>query len=79
MARPILPDDPDPGSGGDPGTPGEPMPRVKLAFALSGTGLTITADQIMAAGGPWPSFSVRVTPRNANGNGTPAEVDYPAP
>ena len=81
MARPINPDDP----GTDPGTPGTPgyipptRAGTKLAVTVTGTSVTFTSDQIKAAGGPWASFTIRVTPFNAGGSGPPASVTISAP
>lgn len=87
MGIPIQPDEPgNDGGGGDPGggtgggsTPAAPtpptQPGTKIALQVSSTNATITADQIIAAGGPWPSFKVRVTPLNANGVGPSQTVE----
>lgn len=79
MALPVNPDEP--GGGGAPGG-GDPPPTdpaTKIALQVTSTNVTITTDQISAAGGPWSSFKVRVTPVNANGPGTPQTVNYPVP
>jgi hypothetical protein len=80
MARPINPDDPGGGGGGEPGDPGyvpPTSPGTKLAAVVTSTSLTFTADQIAAAGGPWPAFTLRVTAINDKGSGPAVEVDYP--
>lgn len=80
MSLPYPDPDDNPGVGG----PGDPDyipptgPGTKLAAIVTGSTITFTADQIIAAGGPWASFKIRVTPINASGTGTPDEVDYPA-
>jgi hypothetical protein len=72
--------DPGTGGGGTPAAPTPPtQPGTKIALQVSSTNATITADQIIAAGGPWPSFKVRVTPLNANGAGLSATYAYPQP
>lgn len=81
MALPINPNEP--GDGGEGGSPGDPGyipptgPGTKLAAVVTSTSITFTADQIAAAGGPWPNFKFRVTPVNDTGAGTAAEVTYP--
>lgn len=81
MAVPINPSEPgDEGGGGSPGDPGyvpPTQPGTKLAFVVVGSSVTITEDQIRAAGGPWPTFTLRVTPINDTGSGPAASVDYP--
>lgn len=72
MARPINPDPEIPGEGGEPGDPGyvpPTDPSAKIAVVVTGTSYTFTADQIAQAGGPFASYSVRVTPVNDNGSG----------
>lgn len=75
---PVPEDNPGVGEPGEPGYVPPTGPGTKIALIVTGSTITITADQITAAGGPWPAFSVRVTPINASGTGTSAEVDYPA-
>lgn len=80
MAIPVNPDEPGEGGGGQPGDPGYVPPTgpgTKLAAVVTTTTITFTADQIAAAGGPWPAFKVRVTPINDTGSGPPAEYAYP--
>lgn len=65
---------------GEPGNPGYIPPTgsgTKIAVVIAGSNVTFTADQIAAAGGPWPAFTIKVTPINETGSGTPAEADYP--
>lgn len=62
--------------GGTPGTPGYFPPtgaNTKIAILVQKPAYTITEDQIVAAGGPWTGFVVRVTPINDNGSGPAAE------
>lgn len=79
MARTVDP----PADGGGSGMPGQSgyVPptdsNAKISIVVSSSNATITADQIAVAGGPWASFEVRVTPINAQGAGTAAEVAYP--
>lgn len=64
--------------GGDPGDPGYVPPtgsNTKIAMVISGLTCTFTPDQIAAAGGPWPVFTIKVTPVNDAGAGTPQEVE----
>lgn len=77
--EPTLPEDP--GPGGDPGNPSTPptQPGTRIAFLVTSSSVTITEDQIIAAGGPWPAFTFRVTPVNDTGSGPPAQVSYPDP
>lgn len=80
MARPIEDPGDDPGTG-DPGdsgyTPPTSGPNTKIAVVTTNSAYTFTEAEIIAAGGPWPSFTIRVTPVNDNGSGTYQEVDYP--
>jgi hypothetical protein len=66
--------------GGDPGTPGYTPPtdpNAVFAIVVTSSNCTIAASAIAAAGGPWAAFTVRVTPVNDWGAGTPAQVDWP--
>lgn len=79
MATERDPPNDNPGEGG-PGDPGYVPPTgsdTTIALVVVGSNITIAADLIAAAGGPWPAFTVKVTPVNDNGAGTPASVDYP--
>lgn len=75
MAQTVDPPNDNPGDGPIPPTGA----NTKIAVVVTKTAYAITEDQIVAAGGPWPSFKVKVTPINENGAGTPMEVEYPAP
>lgn len=75
-------DDPDDGGvgggggGGPTGVPTPPpQPGTKIALKVSSTNVAITAAQIVAAGGPWTSFTVRVTPINRTGAGASQTVN----
>jgi hypothetical protein len=65
------------------GTPGSPGYRpatsagTAIAAVVTGSSLTLTADQISAAGGPWTGFRVRVTAFNDQGAAAPVEAHYP--
>jgi len=82
MARVI--DDPgtDPGTGG-PGDPGYTPPTsgtdTKFAAVTTNSNFTLPEEDIVAAGGPWPAFRIRVTPVNDWGVGAYQEVEYPTP
>jgi hypothetical protein len=81
MAQVLDPANDNPGEGG-PGDPGYIPPTgsdTKIAIVTTNSGYTFTEAEIAAAGGPWPVFSIRVTPVNDYGSGTAAEVDYPPP
>lgn len=75
--RPLDPDSPGVGDPGDEGYEPPTDTNARLAVIVSRSPVTFTHDQIVAAGGPWPAFTVRVTPLNGNGSGQAAEVDYP--
>lgn len=78
MARPIDPSDPgDTGEPGDPGYYPPPATGAVLAAVVTSSNINFTADQILAAGGPWTGFRLRVTPINDTGAGPAAEVEYP--
>lgn len=67
-------------TGGSPGDTGYVPPtgsNTKIAVVTTNTNLTITEAQIVAAGGPWASFTIRVTPVNDYGVGAYAEATYP--
>lgn len=81
MARVITdPGEDDPGTGdpGDPGYTPPTTPGAVMAAVTTNSAITFTEDQIVAAGGPWASFTTRVTPVNDYGNGPYAEEEYPA-
>lgn len=76
MATDVDPPNENPGDG-DPGDPGYVPPTgpdTKIAVVVTNPGVTFAAAQIIAAGGPWPNFKVRVTPVNDYGVGAYAEV-----
>lgn len=77
MATDVDPPNDNPG-GDPPGTPGYFPPtgaNTKIAAIISGTNITFTAEQIIASGGPWATFTIKVTPVNDYGSGTPQELE----
>jgi len=90
MARAIIEQDyGDPGDGGGNPTPSDPTapagsvnnptttsPNSKLAKMVFGTSTLFTADEIKAAGGPWPKFKLRVTCLNNSGRSEIVEYTY---
>lgn len=80
MSLPYPIEDDGGGGGGDPPDPSNPptQPGTTIALLVVSSNVTITADQIVAAGGPWAAFKVRVTPINDVGSGTAEQVEYPA-
>jgi hypothetical protein len=67
---------------GTPGTPGYIPPtgsNTRLAVVVTGSAITFAEEDIVGAGGPWPAYTLKVTPVNDAGSGTPAEVTYPPP
>lgn len=78
MARTIDPPN-DNVDGGEPGSEGYTPPtgpNTKIASVVTKTAFAFTEDQIREAGGPWPVFTIKVTPVNDAGSGTPGEVEY---
>jgi hypothetical protein len=81
MGTTVDPPNDNPGEGepGDPGYTPPTGPNTKIALVVTSSNLTLTEDQIVAAGGPWAAFTIKVTPVNDNGTGAPGEFDYPPP
>lgn len=78
MAQDQIPPNDNPGEG-SPGDPGYVPPtgsNTKVAIVTNNSNLTITAAQIAAGGGPWAAFTLKVTPVNDAGSGTPQEAEY---
>lgn len=48
--------------------------ELEMSRTLSGTSVLFTSTDVNAAGGPWDSFRVIVTPINSVGEGAPAQV-----